>query len=81
HIVYGVNLDDTGDYRPGHKAAGEHGVRAPLLDAGMTKSDIRELSRLAGLPTWDRPAAACLSSRIQYGIDVTPERLRQIEQG
>jgi uncharacterized protein len=81
NIVYGVNLDDTTDYRPGHKAAHLHGVSAPLLDAGMTKADIRELSRLAGLPTWDRPAAACLSSRIQYGIEVTPERIRQVEQG
>ncbi len=81
NVVYGVNLDDTSDYRPGHKAARQHGVRAPLMDAGMTKADIRELSRLAGLPTWDRPAAACLSSRIQYGIEVTPERLRQVEQG
>lgn len=81
NVVYGVNLDDKTDYRPGHKAAREHGVSAPLLDAGMTKADIRELSRLAGLPTWDRPAAACLSSRIQYGIEVTPERIRQVEQG
>jgi len=81
YVVYGVNLDDASDYRPGHKAAHQHGVSAPLLDAGMTKADIRELSRLAGLPTWDRPAAACLSSRIQYGIEVTPERIRQVEQG
>lgn len=81
NVVYGVNLDDKSDYRPGHKAAYQHGVSAPLLDAGMTKADIRELSRLAGLPTWDRPAAACLSSRIQYGIEVTPERIRQVEQG
>jgi uncharacterized protein len=81
NVVYGVNLDDASDYRPGHKAARQHGVSAPLLDAGMTKADIRELSRLAGLPTWDRPAAACLSSRIQYGIEVTPERIRQVELG
>ncbi len=81
NVVYGVNLDDTQDYRPGHRAAHEHGVDAPLLEAGLTKADIRELSRLAGLPTWDRPAAACLSSRIEYGIAVTPERIQQIEQG
>lgn len=81
NVVYGLNLDDKSDYRPGHKAAHQHGVSAPLFDAGMTKADIRELSRLAGLSTWDRPAAACLSSRIQYGIEVTPERIRQVERG
>ncbi len=81
HIVYGVNADDTSDYRPGHRAAHEHGVRAPLLEAGMTKADIRELSRQKGLPTWDRPAAACLSSRIVYGLEVTPERIQQVEDG
>ncbi|MCB1020009.1 MAG: ATP-dependent sacrificial sulfur transferase LarE [Acidobacteria bacterium] len=81
NIIYGVNVDDQGDYRPGHRAAREHGVRAPLLEAGMTKADIRELSRREGLPTWDRPAAACLSSRIPYGVSVTPERIRQIESG
>lgn len=81
HIIYGVNVDDQGDYRPGHRAAREHGVRAPLLEAGLTKQDIRELSRREGLPTWDRPAAACLSSRIPYGTSVTPERIRQIEAG
>ncbi len=81
HIVYGVNVDDQGDFRPGHRAAREHGVRAPLLEAGLTKNEIRELSRREGLPTWDRPAAACLSSRIPYGTSVTPERIRQIEQG
>jgi uncharacterized protein len=81
NVIYGVNVDDAADYRPGQQAASLHGVGAPLLDAGMTKADIRELSRLAGLPTWDRPAAACLSSRIQYGIEVTPERIRQVEQG
>lgn len=81
HIAYGVNVDDTGDYRPGHRAAAQHGVRAPLLEAGMTKADIREMSRREGLPTWDRPAAACLSSRIAYGLQVTPERIRQVEQG
>src|SRR5579872_5191126 len=63
-IAYGINADDTRDFRPGHRAAHEHRVLAPLLDVGLTKSEIRELSRLAGLPTWDRPASACLSSRI-----------------
>ncbi len=80
-IIYGVNVDDQGDYRPGHKAANQHGVRAPLLEAGMTKQEIRELSRRMDLPTWDRPAAACLSSRIEYGIEVTPERISQVERG
>jgi uncharacterized protein len=81
HIVYGVNVDDTKDFRPGHRAAQEHGVRAPLLEANMTKAEIRELSRREGLPTWDRPAAACLSSRIPYGSEVTREKVRTIEQG
>jgi len=81
NIVYGVNLDDTGDYRPGHRAAKEHGVRAPLLEAEMTKAEIREASRLHDLPTWDRPAAACLSSRIPYGTEVTRERIKTIEDG
>jgi uncharacterized protein len=80
-IVYGVNLDDLGDYRPGQNAAQLHEVKAPLVEAGLTKAEIRELSRRAGLPTWDRPAAACLSSRIPYGTAVTPERIAQIEQG
>jgi pyridinium-3,5-biscarboxylic acid mononucleotide sulfurtransferase len=79
HVVYGVNADDTGDFRPGHRAAGQHGVHAPLLEAGLTKAEIRELSRQVGLPTWDRPAAACLSSRIPYGTAVTPERIRRVE--
>jgi uncharacterized protein len=81
HIIYGVNLDDTKDFRPGHRAAKEHGVRAPLLEAELTKADIRELSRLAGLPTWDRPAAACLSSRIPYGTPVTRENVKTVESG
>jgi len=80
-IVYGVNLDDTSDFRPGHRAAKEHEVRAPLLEAELRKPEIRELSRRVALPTWDRPAAACLSSRIPYGTAVTPERIRQIELG
>src|SRR5215469_9616345 len=69
-VVYGVNKDDLGDYRPGQRAAKLHSVKAPLVDANLTKAEIRELSRRAGLPTWDRPAAACLSSRIPYGTPV-----------
>jgi uncharacterized protein len=80
-VAYGVNVDDQGDWRPGQRAAREHQVLVPLLDAGLTKADIRELARRAGLPVWDRPASACLSSRIAYGIEVTPERLAVIEQG
>jgi len=81
HIVYGVNVDDLGDYRPGQNAARQHQVAAPLADAGMTKADIRELSRLAGLPTWDRPASACLSSRIPYGTPVTIQTVKTVETG
>jgi len=80
-IAYGVNADDTSDFRPGHRAAKKHAVLAPLLDAGMGKAAIRALSRRAGLPTWDRPASACLSSRLPYGIEVTPERLALVEKG
>ncbi|MGH0031863.1 MAG: ATP-dependent sacrificial sulfur transferase LarE [Myxococcota bacterium] len=80
-VAYGVNLDDTGDYRPGHRAADERGVLSPFLEAGLTKQDIRTLSREAGLPTADLPASACLSSRLPYGTEVTPERLRQVEDG
>lgn len=80
-VAYGVNLDDTGDFRPGQRAADEQGVLSPLLDARLTKSDIRSLSREAGLPTADLPASACLSSRLPYGTEVTPERLRQVEEG
>jgi len=80
-VAYGVNADDTSDFRPGHRAAAEHQVLAPLLDAGMRKSEIRTLSRRAGLPTWDRPASACLSSRLPYGTEVTPERLALVERG
>lgn len=80
-IAYGVNADDQGDYRPGQQAARQHGVAAPLLEAGMTKHDIRELARLAGLRIWDKPASACLSSRIEYGRPVTPEALQVVEQG
>jgi uncharacterized protein len=80
-IAYGVNADDQGDFRPGQRAARQHGVAAPLLDAGMTKQDIRELARIAGLRIWDKPASACLSSRIEYGRPVTPEALQVVEQG
>ncbi len=78
-IAYGVNADDTLDFRPGHRAATEHHVLAPLLDVRLHKSEIRELSRRAGLPTWDRPASACLASRVPYGTEVTPERLALID--
>jgi pyridinium-3,5-biscarboxylic acid mononucleotide sulfurtransferase len=81
HIVYGVNVDDYGDYRPGQGAARKHNVTAPLADAGMTKAEIRELSRQAGLPTWDRPASACLSSRIPYGTPVTIQTVKTVETG
>ena len=80
-VAYGVNADDTSDFRPGHRAAAEHQVLAPLLDAKMSKADIRALSQRAGLPTWDRPASACLSSRLPYGTEVTPERLLLVENG
>jgi len=81
HIVYGVNVDDLGDYRPGQHAAKLHHVKAPLVDAGLTKAEIRELSRLAGLSTWDRPASACLSSRVPYGTPVTPQTVKTVERG
>jgi uncharacterized protein len=81
HIAYGMNVDDQGDFRPGQKAAELHHVAAPLLDAGLTKADIRELARQAGLRLWDKPAAPCLSSRIEYGRPVTREALAAIEQG
>src|SRR5688572_1091812 len=78
-IADGSNADDRGDYRPGRKAAQEFGIRSPLDEAELTKDDIRELSRRAGLPTWDEPASACLSSRIPYHSEVTGEKLRMIE--
>jgi uncharacterized protein len=81
HVIYGVNADDLSDYRPGQNAAKQHQVAAPLADAGLTKAEIRELSRLAGLPTWDRPASACLSSRIPYGTPVTIETVKTVETG
>ena len=78
-ICDGTNADDVGDYRPGREAARERGVRSPLLECGMTKSDIRELSRRAGLPTWNEPASACLSSRVPYGQVVTIEKLSMVD--
>src|SRR5208282_2530302 len=80
-VAYGVNADDTLDFRPGHRAASEHRVLAPLLDAGLRKAEIRLLSQRAGLPTWDRPASACLASRLPYGTEVTSERLALVERG
>ena len=78
-VLDGCNLDDTGDFRPGRRAADQHSVRSPLVEAGLTKADIRELSRERGLPTWDKPAMACLSSRIPYGTPVTIETLSLVE--
>ena len=78
-VVYGANVDDLGDHRPGMQAAREAGVRAPLIDAGLTKAEIRALSRALGLPTWDKPAFACLSSRFQYGDRITADKLRQVD--
>ncbi len=80
-VAYGVNADDTRDFRPGHRAAAEHRVLSPLLEAELYKFEIRELSRRLGLPTWDRPASACLASRIPYGTPVTPQNLRTVERG
>ncbi|HEX3354572.1 MAG TPA: ATP-dependent sacrificial sulfur transferase LarE [Terriglobales bacterium] len=80
-IAYGVNLDDQGDFRPGQAAAQQHRVAAPLRDAALTKQAIRDLARHAGLRIWDKPASACLSSRIEYGREVTREALSVVEQG
>jgi uncharacterized protein len=80
HVVYGLNADDTRDYRPGQQAAAAHAVLAPLAEAGLTKEDVRALARAAALDVWDKPASACLSSRIEYGRRVTPEVLAQVEQ-
>jgi pyridinium-3,5-biscarboxylic acid mononucleotide sulfurtransferase len=80
-IAYGVNVDDQGDFRPGQQAARQHHVAAPLLDAGLTKQDIRSLAQAVGLRVWDKPASACLSSRIEYGRPVTREALSAVEQG
>jgi len=79
HVIYGANLDDLGDHRPGMKAAREKQVKAPLIDAGLSKAEIRELSRRLGLPTWNKPSFACLSSRFPYGDAITAEKLRQVE--
>ncbi len=81
HIVYGVNVDDLGDYRPGQNAAKLHNAEAPLVKANLTKAEIRELAKRAGLSAWDRPAAACLSSRVPYGTPVTVQTIQTIEQG
>lgn len=78
-VVDGTNADDGGDYRPGKQAAAERGVESPLAIVGMTKAEIREMSRARGIPTWAQPSSPCLSSRVPYGTAVTPERLRQIE--
>lgn len=78
-LVYGANVDDLGDHRPGMQSARQRGVHAPMIDAGLTKADIRALSQALGLPTWDKPAFACLSSRFQYGDRITADKLRQID--
>ena len=78
-ICSGANLDDMGDYRPGLKAAAEHAVRHPLQEAGFTKADVRALAKAWGLPTWDKPASPCLSSRLAPGVEATPERTGRVE--
>jgi pyridinium-3,5-biscarboxylic acid mononucleotide sulfurtransferase len=80
-VAYGINADDPADFRPGQRAAQEHRVLTPLLDAKLHKPEIRSLAQRAGLPSWDRPASACLSSRLPYGTEVTPERLSLVERG
>jgi uncharacterized protein len=80
-IVDGTNVNDLGEHRPGLGAGSERGVRSPLAELGWDKARIRRVSRALGLPTWDAPAAPCLSSRVRYGLEITPERLRQVEQG
>lgn len=81
HIAYGMNADDTRDFRPGQRAAQQHAVLAPLADSGLTKLEVRTLAKAAGYPVWDRPAAPCLSSRVEYGRTVTREVLEQVERG
>jgi uncharacterized protein len=81
HIVDGSTVDDLDDYRPGRQAAKQHAVRSPLIEVGLNKSEVRELSRRATLPTWDKPASPCLSSRIAYGTTVTIERLSKVDRG
>ena len=78
-LVYGANVDDLGDHRPGMQSAKQRGVRAPMIEAGLTKQEIRDLSRALGLPTWDKPSFACLSSRFQYGDRITADKLRQVD--
>ena len=80
-IVDGSTVDDLGDYRPGRRAASQHAVRSPLIEVGLNKDEVRELSRRASLPTWDKPASPCLSSRIAYGTTVTIERLQKVDRG
>ena len=80
HIIYGANADDLSDFRPGMQAAKEQGALAPLAELGFNKDEIRQLSRWLGLPTWDKPSFACLSSRLPYGTPITPEKLRQVEE-
>ncbi|MEN6335658.1 MAG: TIGR00268 family protein, partial [Phycisphaerales bacterium] len=80
HVVFGTNHDDLDDFRPGNKAMRIYGIRSPLAEAGLTKDEIRELSRQAGLPTADQPSSPCLASRIPYGLEVTEQRLKQIDQ-
>ncbi len=79
NVIYGATVDDLGDHRPGMVSARQRGVKAPLIEAGLGKADIRALSRAVGLPTWDKPAMACLSSRFPYGTRITPEKLRQVD--
>jgi uncharacterized protein len=81
YVLDGSNWDDTGDYRPGMEAARELGVRSPLQEAGLTKKEIREISHAMGLPTWDKPSLACLASRFPYGMEITPQRLEQVQKG
>lgn len=81
YVLDGLNVEDLGDYRPGRKAADEHRVRSPLVEADLTKEEIRELSRRAGLPTADQPASACLASRFPYGVKITDEKLRLVDRG
>src|SRR3984957_18455306 len=81
NIAYGMNADDTRDFRPGQRAAQQHAVLAPLAEVGLTKLEVRALAKAAGYPVWDRPAAPCLSSRVEYGRTVTLEVLEQVERG
>ena len=78
-LFNGANLDDLGDYRPGMTAAGEHAVKSPLIECGLDKQDVRDLAAYWELPVWDKPASPCLSSRVAYGLEVTPERLARID--